>query len=195
MELKNIIFIVVFLSAFTFLLYNVRRLISYLTVGQKEDRFDRPFDRIKNVLKIAFGQSKLLRDPIAGSIHFLIFWGFMLFLVAVLEAIIQGFYSPFHLDFLGPLLTVITLIRDVFGVLIILSVLYALYRRYIQKIDRLEVGKAGLVDATIILSMILLVVVSMFGQSAAHIAKNSFARIAFSPVCLLRLLCLDNLYL
>jgi Fe-S oxidoreductase len=97
-----------------------------------------------------------------------------LFLVAVLEAIIQGFYSPFNLEFLGPLLTVITLIKDIFGLLVIFAVLFALYRRYIQKIERLDVGKAGQLDATLILTMILLVVLSMFGQSAAHIAKNGF---------------------
>jgi len=174
MEFKNIIFIVVFLSAMLFLVYNVRRVISYLKIGGKENRFDRPIERIKNVLKIAFGQSKLLRDPVAGTVHFIIFWGFMLFLIAVLEAIIQGFYSPFNLEFLGPLLAVITIIKDVFGLLVIFAVLYALYRRYIQKIDRLDVGKAGQLDATFILTLILLVVLSMYGQSAAHIAKNSF---------------------
>lgn len=114
MELKNIIFVIVLISAFSFLVYNVKRLISYLTIGQNEDRFDKPSERFKNVLKIAFGQSKILRDPIAGTIHFLIFWGFMLFLVAVLEALIQGIYSPFDLEFLGPLLAVITLIKDIF---------------------------------------------------------------------------------
>lgn len=174
MELKNIIFVIVFIAAMLFFIYNVRRLISYLTIGQKEDRFDKPLERIKNVLKIAFGQSKLLRDPVAGTVHFLIFWGFMLFLVAVLEAIIQGFYSPFNLEFLGPLFSVITLIKDIFGLLVIFAVLFALYRRYIQKIERLDVGKAGQLDATLILTMILLVVLSMFGQSAAHIAKNGF---------------------
>ena len=179
MELKNIIFIIVFVAAFAFLLYNVRRLISYLTIGQKENRFDKPAERIKNVIKIAFGQSKLLRDPVAGTVHFLIFWGFMLFLVAVLEAVIQGFYSPFNLEFLGPLLAVITVIKDVFGVLVLGSVLYALYRRYFQNIERLDVGKEGKIDATLILLMIFFVVFSMFGQSAAHIAKNNFVLAEF----------------
>ena len=174
MDFKNIIFILVFVGAFSFLAYNIRKLISYLKIGQKEDRFDKPAERIKNVLKIAFGQSKLLRDPVAGTVHFIIFWGFMLFLIAILETILQGFYTPFNLEFLGPVLTLITLIKDIFGLLVILSVFYALYRRYIQKIKRLDVGKGGQIDATFILTMILFIVVSMFGQSAAHIAKNSF---------------------
>lgn len=174
MELKNIIYTIVFIASFSFLGYNVKRLIGYLKIGQKTNRFDNPSQRIKNVLKIAFGQSKLLRDPVAGSVHFLIFWGFVLFLVAVLEAVIQGFYSPFNLEFFGPFLAVITLIKDIFGILVVGAVLYALYRRYFQNIERLDVGKEGKIDATLILVMILFVVLSMFGQSAAHIAKNGF---------------------
>ncbi len=42
---------------------------------KKDDRFNNYGSRLKNVLKIAFGQSKLLREPIAGIEHFLIFWG------------------------------------------------------------------------------------------------------------------------
>lgn len=174
MELKNIIFIIVFIAAFGILSYNVKRLISYLTIGKKENRFDNIPQRIKNVLTIAFGQSKLLRDPIAGTIHFLIFWGFMLFLFAVVEAIIQGFYSPFTLEFLGPVFSLITFIQDVFGILILGSVLFALYRRLIQKVKRLDVGPGGQLDAVFILSMIFMVVVSMFGQNICSIANHGF---------------------
>lgn len=174
MGLKNIVFILVFISAFGFLFYNIKRLISYLTIGLDEDRFDNIPQRIKNVLIIAFGQSKLLRDPIAGTIHFLIFWGFMLFLFAVAEAVIQGFYSDFSLEFLGPVYSVITFVQDVFGVLIIGAVFFALYRRLIQKIKRLDVGPGGQLDAIFILSMILIVVVSMFGQNISEIANQGF---------------------
>ncbi|MBU2493420.1 MAG: 4Fe-4S dicluster domain-containing protein [Bacteroidetes bacterium] len=174
MGLKNIVFILVFISAFGFLFYNIKRLISYLTIGLDENRFDNIPQRIKNVLIIAFGQSKLLRDPIAGTIHFLIFWGFMLFLFAVAEAVIQGFYSDFSLEFLGPVYSVITFVQDVFGVLIIGAVFFALYRRLIQKIKRLDVGPGGQLDAIFILSMILIVVVSMFGQNVSEIANQGF---------------------
>ncbi|MCF8241223.1 MAG: (Fe-S)-binding protein [Melioribacteraceae bacterium] len=174
MEMKNVVFIIVFISAFVFLAYNIRRLISYLTIGLKENRFDNIPARLKRVLSIAFGQTKLLRDPIAGSIHFLIFWGFMLFLFAVVEAIIQGFYSPFTLQFLGPLFSAITIVQDVFGILVIIAVLSALFRRYVLNIERLDSGTAGKLDATFILVLILLVVVSMFGQNMAAIAKNNF---------------------
>lgn len=174
MELKNIVFIIVFIASFSLLTYNLLKVIKYLKLGQKENRFDQPSERIKNVLKVAFGQSKLLRDPIAGTIHFLIFWGFILFLFVVVESLIQGFYSLFTWQFLGPLYSIITIVQDVFGVLVIVSCLYALFRRFVQKVSRLDVGKEGNIDASIILILILLVVFSMFGLNSAHLAERNF---------------------
>ncbi|MCW8811226.1 MAG: heterodisulfide reductase-related iron-sulfur binding cluster [Ignavibacteriaceae bacterium] len=143
---------------------------------KKDDRFSDIGRRIGNVIKIAFGQSKLLRDPFAGTVHFLIFWGFMLFLFAVIEAIIQGFYSPFNLAFLGPIYSLITLVQDIFGVLVILAVITALIRRYILNIPRLQVDKSASLDATLILTLILIVVVSMFAQNMANFAQNGFVQ-------------------
>lgn len=174
MSAKNIVFIFVFVSAIGFFIYNLRRIIKYILLGEKENRFYNPVQRINNVLKIAFAQSKLLRDPIAGTIHFFIFWGFILFLLAVLESILQGFYSSFSWEFLGPIYFLITLIQDIFGILVAVAVLWALYRRFIQKVPRLKVGKEGNLDAAIILLLIFGVVLSMFGQNASHIASNNF---------------------
>ncbi|MCZ7612818.1 MAG: heterodisulfide reductase-related iron-sulfur binding cluster [Ignavibacteriaceae bacterium] len=115
-----------------------------------------------------------MREPVAGTVHFLIFWGFILFLFAVIEAIIQGFYSSFNLSFLGPVYSVITVIQDVFGLLVIIAVVTALLRRYVFKIPRLQVDKGASLDAIVILSLILIVVVSMLLQNMAGIAKNNF---------------------
>ena len=134
MELKNLVFIVVFIASFVFLSYNIKRLLSYLSVGQKENRFDNFLERLLNVLKVAIGQSKILREPIAGLVHVLIFWGFLLFLFTIIEAILQGFYSSFTFEFLGPIYSIITITQDVFGLLVLMAVLYALYRRYFSNI-------------------------------------------------------------
>lgn len=175
MGLKNIIFIIIFAAAMSFFVWSCRNLIKYLLVAKKKDnRFDNVGKRIKNVLVVAFGQTKLFRDFKAGILHFFIFWGFVLFLFAVLEAIIQGFYSAFSLSFLGPIYSAITFIEDIFGLLVIISVLYALYRRFIQRIPRLEVDRHGKIDATIILLMIMFVCVAMFGENISSIAERGF---------------------
>ncbi|MBU1101328.1 MAG: 4Fe-4S dicluster domain-containing protein [Bacteroidetes bacterium] len=174
MEIKNIVFTLVFITAFSFLAYNLKRLFSYLSIGQPDNRFNSPGKRIANVLKIAFGQSKLLRDPVAGTIHFLIFWGFVLFVFAVLESIIQGFYSPFSFEFLGPIFSLITLVQDILIVLVAVSIIYALLRRFVIKVDRLQGSSKEKLDAAIVLFLILCVVVTMLGQNMALIAMHNF---------------------
>lgn len=187
MNLKNYIFIILFLSAAVLFVWSCRKFYIYMLIAKKkDDRSDRPLERIKNVLIIAFGQSKLLRDPAAGLLHFFIFWGFVLFLFAVLESIIQGFYSPFNLSFTGPFYSAITLVQDIFGILVIIAVLSALYRRFVIHIPRLEVEKSGKIDAAIILLLIMFVVIAMFGQNISNIAANKFtlAEYELRPVSL-----------
>lgn len=184
MTTKTIVFTILFFTAIGFFSYNIRRILSYLRVGQPENRFDNIPERIKNVLKIAFGQSKLLREPIAGLIHFLIFWGFMVFLLAVIESIIQGFFSDFNFRFLGKIYLLITFIQDLFGLFVIIAVIAALYRRFVARVSRLNAGKKGNLDAAFILLMIFGIVLSMFGQNAVHIVNNDFNYAAneFKPV-------------
>jgi len=120
-----------------------------------------------------------MRDPKAGILHLFIFWGFVLFIFAVLETITQGFYSPFSLSFLGPFYGVITFIEDIFSILVICSVLYALYRRYVIHVPRLEVDRHGKIDAAIILILILFVCIFMLFENISLVAKNGFILSAY----------------
>ena len=145
-----------------------------LVAKKKDDRFDKIGLRLKRVWNIAFAQTKLLRDPAPGILHLFIFWGFILFLFAVVEALVQGFYSPFSLSFLGPIYSVITIVQDVFSVLVLIACLFALYRRYVVKVPRLDYGRHAKLDATFILILIMFVCISMLGENSALIAKHNF---------------------
>ncbi len=174
MEIKNLVFIPVFAAAFAFLFYNLKRKYDYLKLGVKEDRSGNVSERYDNVLRVAFGQSKLLRESSAGLIHFMIFWGFMIFLFAVAESLVQGFYSGFTFSFLGPVFTLITFTQDLLAVFVFIAVLYALNRRFIIKVARLQGDSKEKSDAIIILGLILVVVITMLGQNSALIAWNNF---------------------
>lgn len=178
MTLKNFIFILFFFSSIAFFVFSTKRLISFLLLGQKENRFDRIGERLKKVFTIAIAQTKILREP-AGLLHVLIFWGFLLFIFAVLESILQGFYTPITFSFLGPFYALITFTQDVFGLLVIIAVLLSLYRRFILRVPRLMVDAHGMRDAAFILMLILFVVLAMFGQNIAHVAKNNFILASF----------------
>ena len=103
--MKHIIFWVIFLAATLGVAFNVRRLIGYLRVGKPEDRFGNIGTRIGNVLVVAIGQSKLLREPVAGAIHAMIFWGFLVLLAAVIESVVEGLIPGGNLFWLGTVYT------------------------------------------------------------------------------------------
>ena len=178
MTLKNFVFIVFFIASISFFVFSAKRLISFLLLGQKENRFERIGERLKKVFTVAIAQTKILREP-AGILHVLIFWGFLLFLFAVLESILQGFSSPINFEWLGYFYSILTFTQDVFGALVIWAVIFSLGRRFILRVPRLMVDKHGMRDAAFILTLILFVVLAMFGQNIAHVAKNNFMLASF----------------
>jgi Fe-S oxidoreductase len=168
---RQILFALVLLAALGYFAFSVRRLIRGLQIGRKEDRFDNIPARLKNVLVVAFGQSKLLREPLAGLMHFFIFWGFVILLSAVLEAIVEGLVPGFTLAVLGPLYPPLAVLQETIGILVIAACLAALVRWYIVPPKRYfgpEITGHVRGDATLILSLILIIVVSMFGTNATR---------------------------
>lgn len=166
MHLQNIVFIVLFLAALCLFTYNLLRIRSYLMLGRNENRFSGVGTRLMKVLGIGIAQSKIFRDPVAGLMHALIFWGFLVLITAVTEAFVQGFYPPFSLGILGAVSQIIFASQDLFGVLVILSVIYALFRRYVLHPKRLQGDGHTNADATFILFMIMGVMITMFGVNA-----------------------------
>jgi Fe-S oxidoreductase len=166
MHAQNIVFIVLFLAALSLFTYNLLRIRSYLMLGRSENRFSNVGARLMKVLGIGIGQAKIFRDPVAGLMHALIFWGFLVLITAVTEAFIQGFYSGFSLGLLGSFSQIIFASQDIFGALVIVSVIYALFRRYVLHPKRLKGDGHTNADATFILFMIMGVMITMFGVNA-----------------------------
>lgn len=180
MEIKNFIFLLVLLAALGAFAFTLRKVLGYLRIAKPENRFDHFDKRVGNVLAIAFGQTKILRDPVAGPIHFGIFWGFVILLAAVLESIGEGLVHGFSFAFLGPLYSVIALGGDVMAVIVLVAVLWALFRRHVAGPKRLrELDRPSQMDATLILSAIAVIMVSMLVQNGARFAMGDGA--AYAP--------------
>lgn len=171
MEIKNIVFLLVLIASLGAFAYTARKVLGYLRLGKPEQRFDHFDKRIGNVLSIAFGQTRLLRDPIAGPIHFGIFWGFVILLTSVIESIGEGLIHGFSLNFLGPVYKGIALGSDIMAVIVLVAVLYALFRRHVAGPKRLrELDTPSQVDATLILCTIAVIMISMFLLNGTRIS-------------------------
>jgi len=168
MAIESIALLLVLTSAFGLFAWNIRKLVGYLKLGKEDNRFNNPGKRLGRVLRIAFGQTKLLREPLSGILHFLIFWGFVVLLSAVVESIGEGIVPGFSFSFLGPLYGPLLFLQDLVGLLVVIVVLISLYRRIVAPPKRLDVEGHAKWDAVFILVLILVVMVTMFGQNATR---------------------------
>lgn len=180
--MKHLIFAVVFLVAMAGILWNSWRLIKYLRTGKQENRFGNVGERIGNVLKVAIGQSKLLREPVAGAVHAMIFWGFLVLLAAVIESVVEGLIPGGNIAWLGPVYSVLTISQDIFCVLVLVGVLWAFWRRYVQKVPRLQGDRAESRDASLILVLIGVIVSSLLVMNGVREAAGHEYDWAVRPV-------------
>ena len=156
MTAQNVVFLFVLVIAAGFFALNVQRLVSYLNLGYAEDRTGHPLTRIRNVLAIGIAQKKIFRDPVAGPMHALIFWGFMVLTAGTVEILISGVFPLFAYARIlpVPLYLAFSASQDIFALLVIAAVSFALYRRLVVHPGRLEGDELEHTDALIILSMI-----------------------------------------
>ena len=161
MGISNLVFAVILAVALGFFARSANRLNRWLQIGRDEVRTDHPDQRTKNFLLIGLGQSKILRDPVGGMMHALVFWGFCVLGLGTLEIMIQGLYTPFTWDAILPRFLYLPYVisQEVFAVFVLIPVAYLLYRRLVIKPKRFaEVSGA---DAVFILSMIATLMITL----------------------------------
>src|SRR5215471_3127428 len=174
MSASNGIFLVILVCAAGFFALNVQRLVRYMRLGEPDPRTDHPLVRIKNLLSIGIGQSKIFRDSVAGPMHAAIFWGFVVLTVGTVEILIQGVFPRFSFaPFMPrPVYMLYGFSQDVFAALVIVAVAFALYRRLVVHPRRLEGDNLEHADALIILSMIGgLMVTLLFANACSYLVN------------------------
>ncbi|AVR00606.1 hypothetical protein OBCHQ24_16860 [Oceanobacillus iheyensis] len=119
--------------------------VAYIRLGKKSE-FDRQYkERFRRIGKIVFGQSKLLKDKKSGTIHVMMFYGFILVQFGAIDFIVRGISPGNHLPF-GIFYPGFVFFQELVTLMILVAVGWAFYRRYMEKLVRLKRGfKAGLV--------------------------------------------------
>ncbi|MDF2772901.1 MAG: protein of unknown function cysteine-rich region domain protein, partial [Geminicoccaceae bacterium] len=165
---QNVVFLFVLVAALGFFAYNAQRLVRYLNIGLPEDRTNDPWTRLRNVIVIGIGQSKILRDPVAGALHAAVFWGFIVITVGTAEVLAQGVIPAFGFEGLlpGPLYGLFLLSQELFAGLVLAAVAVLLYRRLVVKPKRLQGDNVHSGDAIFILSMIAALMVTLIVTAA-----------------------------
>ncbi len=91
--LPNIGFVIILILGIGYFAKNVKKLIRNIKLGQDVDVSDNKSQRWKNMVMVALGQSKMVRRPIAGILHIVVYIGFIIINIEVLEIIIDGIFG------------------------------------------------------------------------------------------------------
>ena len=91
--IPNIIFIIFFTITLFFFTRNVKRIYRNINLGIPIDRNDNKKQRWAQMLRIAFGQSKMIDKPIVGILHIVVYLGFLVINIELLEILFDGFFG------------------------------------------------------------------------------------------------------
>jgi len=117
---------------------NILRIRKNILLGKDEDLSDQSALRWKNLLLLAFGQKKMFRNPLVAVMHFIIYAGFIIINIEVLEIVLDGILGT-HRLFLGTLGSFYGFVINFFEILavaVIAVCVIFLARRNIIKLKR-----------------------------------------------------------
>ncbi|WP_340202341.1 4Fe-4S dicluster domain-containing protein [Ascidiimonas sp. W6] len=135
--LFTILFAILLILGIGFFILNVRKLIRNINLGKDADVSDHQTERWKAMIRIALGQSKMVVKPIAGILHIVVYVGFIIINIEVLEIILDGLFGT-HRMFagLGGFYDFLIGSFEILALLVLISVFAFWIRRNIMKLQR-----------------------------------------------------------
>jgi heterodisulfide reductase subunit C len=166
------IFIIILGAAIYLFAKNAGKIRRNILLGKDVDRSDEPATRWKIMAKVALGQTKMVKRPVAAIMHFFIYVGFVIINLEVLEIMIDGIFGS-HRIFSGPLGGLYNLLIggfEVLAVLVLVACVVFLSRRNIIHLKRFsgtEMTQWPKSDANYILCIEILLMTAFLTMNAA----------------------------
>ncbi|MFD0765137.1 4Fe-4S dicluster domain-containing protein [Mucilaginibacter lutimaris] len=168
----QVIFIIILLGAAYLFGKNAAKVRRNILLGRDTDRSDRPAERWAIMARVALGQTKMVKRPVAAVLHFFIYVGFVIINLEVLEIMIDGIFGS-HRVFSKPLGSLYGFLIggfEVLALLVLVSCVVFLARRNILKLKRFsgtEMTSWPKSDANYILTIEILLMTAFLTMNAA----------------------------
>ncbi|MHA4894524.1 4Fe-4S dicluster domain-containing protein [Pedobacter sp. PWIIR3] len=181
---SQIIFIAITILAIALFSYNLKKIIRNIRIGKAVDRSDQPQKRFMTMLKVAFGQTKMFFRPIPATLHLVVYAGFVIINLEVLEIMIDGIFGT-HRVFggLGSLYNLLIGSFEVLALGVWLACLLFLIRRNIIKLKRfsgVEMTSWPKSDANYILITEILLMTAFLLMNAADAKLQALGSIHYT---------------
>ena len=191
--IPNVIFFILLAAGVGYFTLNVRKIIRNIKLGQKVDASDHISQRWRNVFRIALGQSKMVVRPIPGLLHIVVYVGFIIINIEMLEIVFDGLFGTHRvLSTILPAGLYNFLIGsfEILAFLVLVGVIIFWIRRNIQKIKRFwarEMKGWPKNDGNFILYfemvlMILFLVMNAADQQLQAVGAAHYAQVGSFPI-------------
>jgi len=135
--LDNIFFALLLAVGIGYFTINVKKLIRNINLGRDVNRSENSSERWKNMAMVALGQSKMVKRPIAGFLHSIVYVGFVIINIELIEIIIDGLFGTHRvLSFMGVFYDVLIGSFEILAFLVLIAVIVFWIRRNIINIAR-----------------------------------------------------------
>lgn len=169
--MSQFIFSTLFVAAMLLFYRNARRIYRNIRLGGPINRSDQPKERLRTMLLVAFGQKKMFKKPVPALLHLLVYVGFLVVNIEMLEIVIDGVFGTHRiLSVIGPAYDGLIYAFEILAVLVILGCVLFLVRRNLLPIKRLqqsELNRWPKTDANLILFAEILLMSAFLTMNAA----------------------------
>lgn len=160
-----------------------------ILLGRDEDRTDQPGLRFATMARVAFGQKKMFDRPLIGVMHFVVYAGFLLINMEVLEIVLDGILGQHRLfaPFLGSFYTFLIGFFEFLAVGVLITCSIFLLRRAVVKVERLqssrhrEMNGWPELDGKIILLFEIVLMVAILTMNAADTVLQEMESTHYTP--------------
>jgi heterodisulfide reductase subunit C len=184
--MKQIIFLVALLITIGVFALSMKMIIAKFRLTNKAYPVKEFGKRIKLTIINGFLQDRIFRNPIAGVMHALVFWGFLVILLGSLEMVIDGLAGTERILAVGGVVyDILIATGDVFAYVIALFIVIFIVRRCCLNISRLhgkELSHRNHQDAYLALSFILILMLTLAGLNIFYIAENQNDFVGVYPI-------------
>jgi hypothetical protein len=169
--ISQILFVIVSAVAIYFFSKNLGKIRRNILLGKDVDISDNKPERWKTMLKVAFGQTKMAARPIPFVLHLIVYVGFVLINIEVLEILIDGIFGTHRvLSVFGKIYNLAIGFFEILALGVLVACIIFLCRRYIVKLDRFqspELNGFANKDATIILFVEIVLMGALLNMNGA----------------------------
>ena len=136
--IDNILFVTALILTIFLFSNNFKKILNNIRLGRAENRSDKPTLRLKNMFRVAFGQGKMIRRPIAGILHLIVYIGFIIINIELLEIIVDGIFGTHRIfsQYFPEFYNILIGSFEILALLVLISVIIFWIRRNILKIKR-----------------------------------------------------------